>query len=272
MSRRTPHVSSTALRERAPMTTESYARASDTPPRRTRPPRRATKVLVSIGLVITVLALGAQWALHSSYLRVQHVTVTGEVHESAQQILAATRLDDHPTMFSVSSHGLASDLGAFAWIKGVSVHKHWPNSLTLHVRELQPVAVAYNAQGDLRYVSAGGRDLGAAPLSANYPTLVYEKPSNTSWPYLHAGQSAALVASKLPVAFSAQVRTITVDAAGEVTLQMTTPLTFVLGEPTELQQKFVAIASVIAHSTVRPGDVIDVSVPDELAVTGPAPS
>jgi hypothetical protein len=53
---------------------------------------------------------------------------------------------------------------------------------------------------------------------------------------------------------------------------MTTPVTFVLGEPTELRQKFVAIASVIAHSTLVPGDVVDVSVPDELAVSGPARS
>jgi hypothetical protein len=53
---------------------------------------------------------------------------------------------------------------------------------------------------------------------------------------------------------------------------MTSPVSFVLGEPTELHQKFVAIASVIAHSTLVAGDVVDVSVPDELAVSGPSPS
>jgi len=272
MSRRSPQVSSTAMRERAPSRPSASPRARDARPTKVRALRRSTKVVVSIGLVITLLAVGAQWALHSSYLRVQHVVITGEVHESAAQILAATGLSSHPTMLSVSSSALARDLGAFAWIKDVSVHKHWPNTLSLRVHELRPVAVAYDARGDLRYVSADGRDLGAAPLNANYPTLVYEKPLGTSWPFLRAGEGAALVASALPVAFSAQVRTITVDAAGEVTLQMTTPVTFVLGEPTELRQKFVAIASVIAHSTLRPGDVVDVSVPDELAVTGPAPS
>jgi hypothetical protein len=39
-----------------------------------------------------------------------------------------------------------------------------------------------------------------------------------------------------------------------------------------LHAKFVAIASVIAHTTLSPGDVVDATVPDELAVTGPAPS
>jgi hypothetical protein len=45
-----------------------------------------------------------------------------------------------------------------------------------------------------------------------------------------------------------------------------------LGPPTQLKAKFVAVASVIAHSTLRAGDVVNVTVPDELAVSGPAPS
>ena len=49
-------------------------------------------------------------------------------------------------------------------------------------------------------------------------------------------------------------------------------VTFILGPPTQLHAKFVAIASVIAHSTLRPGDVVDATVPGELAITGGAPS
>ena len=48
---------------------------------------------------------------------------------------------------------------------------------------------------------------------------------------------------------------------------MTTPVTFILGPATELHAKFVAVASVIAHSTLHPGDVVDVTVPGEMAVT-----
>jgi hypothetical protein len=77
------------------------------------------------------------------------------------------------------------------------------------------------------------------------------------------------VASQLPRAFTTQVNTITDNSRGSVTLRMTTPVTFILGPPTDLHAKFVAIASVIAHSTLIPGDVVDVTVPDELAVTAP---
>ena len=268
MSRRAP--SAGTLKERPVQRREP--RAAGPRPKAKRAPRRSTKVLLSVGLVFTVLTLGAQWVVHSSYLRVEHVTLAGEVHESAGQVLAATGLNEHPMMLGVSSSSLARDLVVFPWVKSVQVVKHWPDSLTLRVNEVTPVAVAYDAHAQLRFVSAQGRDLGPAPLSANYPTLVYEHPRGLTWPFERAGRRAARVAAALPPAFSSQVDEIEIDAAGAVTLKMTSPVSFVLGEPTELHQKFVAIASVIAHSTLVAGDVVDVSVPDELAVSGPSPS
>jgi hypothetical protein len=76
----------------------------------------------------------------------------------------------------------------------------------------------------------------------------------------------------LPRAFARQVDDVTENAHGSVTLTMTTPVTFVLGPATQLRAKFIAVASVIAHSTLGAGDVINVTVPDELAVSGPPPS
>jgi hypothetical protein len=102
--------------------------------------------------------------------------------------------------------------------------------------------------------------------------LDYVHPRSALWPYAHAGRSAAYVASQLPPAFAAQVSVITEDDHGVVSFKMTTPVTFILGPPTQLHAKFVAIASVIAHSTLRPGDVVDATVPGELAVTGGSPS
>jgi cell division septal protein FtsQ len=268
MSRRAP--TSVSVRERpAPRRAPSEGAR---PAKVRRAPRRSTAVLITIGLVVTGLAVATQGVLHSSLLRVQHVTLVGEVHESAAQVLSATGLAEHPMMLSVTSQSLTRDLVGFPWVHSVEVVKHWPNTISVRVNEVSPVAVAYDAQDQLRFVSAQGRDLGAAPLNANYPTLQYEDPLEATWPFARAGISAAQVAAALPVAFSAQVDQIEVDAAGAVTLKMTTPVTFVLGEATELHQKFVAIASVIAHSTLRAGDVVDVSVPDELAVSGPSPS
>jgi cell division septal protein FtsQ len=140
------------------------------------------------------------------------------------------------------------------------------------VRENVAVAVAFTSKHVLEFVDAQGQPLGVAPLHENLPTLDYLKPTSSTWPFAKAGRGAAYVASQLPRAFTTQVGTITDDAQGSVTLKMTTPVTFILGPPTNLHAKFVAIASVISHSTLVPGDVVDVTVPDELAVTAPSSS
>lgn len=251
-----------AREERAPATSPV------TRPRRRRW-RRTTTWVVAVGLVVSGVALGANWTLHQSYFRVQHVSVVGLRHERAAAVIAATGLTAHPSMFTISDAEIERRLGAFVWIRSVHVVKHWPNSVVISVRENVAVAVAFAAHHVLEYVDAQGRALGPAPLAANLPTLTYVNPTSNTWPFARAGRGAAYVASQLPRAFRAQVSVVTDDARGIVTLRLSTPVTFVLGPPQNLRAKFVAVASVIAHSTLVPGDVVDVSVPDELAVTPP---
>lgn len=229
--------------------------------------------VVAMGaLALASVGAGGRWLLEQPFFRVQHVTVVGLHHESMGQVLAASGLESHPSMLAVSPRALRRRLSAFAWIDGVSVHKHWPNSIVIDVSETHPVAVAFAPGHVLRYVDPRGRDLGPAPLRANLPTLFYAGPRRGKWPYSGLARGAAVVASQLPPAFSAQVSVITENSRGSVRLEMTTPVTFVLGPPTDLRAKFVAVASVMAHSTLSPGDVVDVTVPDELSVSGAPPS
>ena len=233
---------------------------------------RFTKVMLSFALIVTAIALAGQWALHQSIFRVQHVTLLGVRHEDPARVLLASGLSSHPTMIGLSAGAIESNLASFSWIRSVSLTKRWPNSVVVTVHESVPVAVAFNSKHQLQFVDSSGHDLGAAPLNANYPTLIWEHPTSATWPFERAGRSAALVASRLPKAFSSQVSEVEEAANGVVTLKMTTPVTFVLGPATSLHAKFVAIASVIARTTLKPGDIVDVSVPDELAVTGGPPS
>ncbi len=232
--------------------------------------RRLTKWLVCVGLVVTGLAFGAQWVLHQSYFRVQHVTFIGLRHEGVVAVLQASGLEQHPSMLGLNDATIRHNLARFPWINSVQVTKHWPNSVVVTVHESVAVAVAFTSSHHLDFVDGAGRALGPAPLDENLPTLTYVDPTSASWPFARAGRGAAYVASQLPRAFASQVSTISDDAQGNVTLKLTTPVTFILGPPTNLHAKFVAIASVIAHSTLVPGDTVDVTVPDELAVTPPS--
>ena len=141
------------------------------------------------------------------------------------------------------------------------------------VHESRAVAVAYGPHHRLDLISATGRVLSPAAATANLPTLV--TPAGQVWSSAGLDQHASEVAADLPPAFASQVRQIIVDAHGNVTLQLTTPLSFFLGQPDDpqvsLTTKFIAVASVIAHATMAPGDVVDVSSGRALAVTGPTP-
>jgi cell division protein FtsQ len=257
-------------------TRERPSRDDIAPARPARPPRRKvrrlTKWLIAVGVVATGAVFGAQWLLHQSDFRVQHVTITGNRHESAAAILGRSGLANHPSMIALNESKIVKRLETFLWVKSVSVTKKWPNTVILNVHENVAVAVAFTSKHVLEFVDGEGQPLGVAPLHVNLPTLDYLEPASTTWPFAEAGRGAAYVASQLPRAFTTQVATITDDAQGSVTLKMTTPVTFILGPPTDLHAKFVAIASVISHSTLVPGDVVDVTVPDELAVTAPSGS
>ncbi len=232
------------------------------------------KVIVVVALVGATFYVGGQWLLRQSYFRVQHVALSGEVHETVAQILSTTHLDSHPTMIGLSSAVLQRDLAIYPWIGSINLVKKWPNTVDLTVHEVSAVAVAFNTGHVLQFVSVTGRDLGAAPLNTNMTTLATTPTSlaATTWPYEGVESASARVAGQLPVAFASQVRQVIVDAQGNVTLQLTTPIKFFLGPATNLNAKFVAVASAIAHGTFAAGDVVDVTTPSELSVTGPTPS
>jgi cell division protein FtsQ len=224
-------------------------------------------LFIAVLLVVTLVAVG-DWVLHTSTFRVHHVEVVGATHESDGAIILASGLENQPALIDVSDSVIARRLNGFKWIKTISVVKHWPSTVRIVVTERTPVGIAYNAKKILQLVDATGRDLGIAPANTNLPLLeVTSSTALTSWPFRGAGKNAALVAGVLPPAFSEQVDQVIEGTNGNVSLKMTTPVTFALGPPTNLTAKFVAVASVIMHETLRAGDVVDVSVPDSPTIT-----
>jgi cell division septal protein FtsQ len=243
-------------------------------PRRRRRGVLVAKIVLGTALIGGTLFFAGRWTLHQSIFRVQHVVLTGELHETPAQILATTHLDAHPAMIDLSQASLQHDLAIYPWIGSISLVKRWPNTVQLAVHEVSAVALAFDAHHVLRYVGTDGRDLSTAPTNANMPTLVTSPLSlgAKSWPYQGPEVAGALVAGQLPAAFAAQVSQVIVDAQGNVTLQLTTPIKFYLGSATNLTAKFVAVASAITHATFVAGDLVDVTTPSELSVTGPSAS
>ena len=215
---------------------------------------------------LSSVIVGGDWLAHTSFLRVQHASVVGAVHEDAGQVLSKSGLLAHPTMLGLTDHAVLANLGAFPWVTGVQVQRQWPNTVVLRVYETHAIAVAYDAANQLQYVGVQGQELGPAPLNANLPTLSMTI-STTKWPFSRIGLGAVAVANAIPTSFGNQISRVSEQPNGIVKVDLTTPVTFILGPAVDLEKKFVAMASVISNYTLSPGETIDVTVPGEIAVT-----
>lgn len=220
---------------------------------------------VALTILMTVLYGLVTVLSRQSFFRVQQVDVVGNVHETAGQIIAMSRLDEHPPMLSVNSREISAAVSQLRWVERVVVTRQWPHRVTVTVTERRPVAVAADVNGVLRLVDAGGRALDPATVGSDLPHLNAVGPEGP-WPFDGWARPAARVASRLPVAFRSQVASVSVDEKGRVTLHFTTPVTFYLGRTDNLHAKFVAVASVIAGQVLRPHSYVDVSVPSAVTV------
>lgn len=216
---------------------------------------------------MTALVFGGNFLLHRSFLSVQAVHVQGAVHETPGDVVLAAGLDTHPALIDISPDGIAASLVRLRWVDRAVVQRNWPDGVTIQIYERKPTSVAPDAHGVVQLVDRTGRRLGPAPVGTNLPRLSVVGPL-TPWPYERWAAPAARVAAELPVAFAAQVYGVAMDAKRQISLVMTYPVTFILGDETRLHAKFVDVASIVAHQALHRGDVVDVSVPNSVVIQG----
>jgi cell division protein FtsQ len=249
-------------------------------PRAPRAPTRhghRRRWLVASGIVVAVLlslSAAGYAALHSGLLAASTVTVTGARHETPRQVVDASGLAQGPSMLSVDPGVVAVRIErTFPWVASVTVTQHWPHTVSIAVTERRAVAVVPGPRGTTVLVDVTGRRLGPAPPREVLPRLEYAptpgEPPATAATLSTAAVPGLLVAATLPPAFAAQVAVIQVTTSGWVTLHLTTPVSFVLGPASNLGAKYEDVAAVIARTTLHVGDVVDVSVPQAMTVTGP---
>jgi len=222
---------------------------------------------VLLGALVVALGADGWMALHSSLLAAKVVTITGAVHETRPEILAAAGLSDQPPMVSVDPGATAAALERLAWVGHATVVRHWPDSVSIAVTERVPAAVAAVRAGRWLEVDATGRVLAVVP--APPPGLVVlhvAAPVATGGVLVRSASPILAVADSLPPAFRAQVAGISSTPAG-VELALTTPVTVVLGSPDQLTAKYEDVAALLAGAPLHAGDIIDVAVPESPTVT-----
>ena len=231
--------------------------------------RRRLHILVG-ALVLTLLLIGGWFLVHSPLFSARSITVTGDVHETAAQVVAAAGLADHPPLLAINRGAAAARIERLPWVSSATVTVSWPDGVHIAVTEEIPRLVIAAPGNTWAVVSADGRVLqvtsGARP--PGLLILSVPVPPGASGSLLSPKDEAGLkVATTLPLSFSAQVTVVTVEPGGWVQLSMTTPIAVNIGSASQLTAKYEDVSSVLAGATLHAGDVIDVSVPDAVTIT-----
>jgi cell division septal protein FtsQ len=225
--------------------------------------------VIAIGLAGSALVVGGWFLLHSPLFGARSITVTGNVHETAAQVVAQAGLAGHPALLDVNAGAAAARLEQLPWVRTAKVKVSWPDGVHVAVTEETPRFVDGRPDGRWVVLSDDGRVLDVeAARPPGLLLLTLPTPPGDPGTVLSGKDLTGLrVASTLPASFAAQVTAVTVEPAGWVQLALTTPILVDIGSTAELTAKYEDVSSILAGAALHNGDVIDVSVPDAPTVT-----
>jgi cell division protein FtsQ len=230
---------------------------------------RRRLIIAGSALGLAALVVGGWFLVHTPLFSARSVSVVGNVHETAAEVVAQAGLASHPPLLDVNTAAAAARLEALPWVRSATVHVSWPDGVHIAVTEETAKFTVSTASGTWESLSNDGRVLGqSATRPPGLLLLTLPEPPGEPGSVLSTKDAPGLrVASSLPPSFVGQVTAVTVEPAGWVQLALTTPVVVDIGNAVELTAKYEDVSSILAGATLHNGDVIDVSVPDAPTVT-----
>ena len=194
-------------------------------------------------------------------------------HTGTAAIVAAAGLQGHPPMIGIDPGVVAGRVETLPFIASARVSRHWPDGVQISVTERVPALQMAGPATSWSMLDRDGRTLEVGP--GRFPGLVVfivhtpsggvpPAPVGRSLP--PSASAGLLVCRSLPKAFAAQVVSVTVAPDTTINLALDSGVTVVLGTATELPAKFEDVAAILAHGTLHPTSIIDVSVPESPTV------
>jgi cell division septal protein FtsQ len=101
---------------------------------------RRTVLLASFGLAIAVLAYGVVRQLHDPKFDAVIAGVSGAVHESQSDVVAAADLSPTQSAWLIDRQAVQRRIEALPWVDQASITVAWPNRVGIEVTERVPVA------------------------------------------------------------------------------------------------------------------------------------
>jgi cell division septal protein FtsQ len=238
------------------------------------PPRlRSMHTLVLVLAVGLVGWLGWTWYRGSSFVKVEHVTVTGLSGPDVPQIrdaLSSAALQ--MTTLDMNIGKLESAVSRYPYVRKLTVRGQGAHGVVIRVAEQVPVATI-EAGGQAQVVDADGTLLPQSTTHGLLPTVpLTSAPAGAT--ITTAGARAAIaVLAAAPYALLAHVASATSSSAHGVIVQLRRGPQLYFGPTVQLAQKWMAAVAVLQNKNSVGASYIDLTDPQRPAAgVGVSPS
>lgn len=229
--------------------------------------RKRLHRLIAAGALLTVVLLAAGLA-RSPLVAVRNVEIDGATRTPADVIAQAVGTVKGRPIYSLNTGAVQRRLEALPWVREARVERHWPRTLRITITERTPVAFAPAGDGSLRLLDVDGRvvDVAAAAPPALVEVVGPAAPGAPGSTVDPAALGALRVAGSLPASLMGKVVQAEWNDQGEVRLGLVPRGRVLFGPPTQLTEKLLALATLLANVDGATIGEVDVRAPDSPTI------
>jgi cell division protein FtsQ len=252
-----------ATKTNAPVVVDPRMRSRRIAVRRDRGKRRLKRFTVALGVVAVVVA--AAVATQTALLDVDRVGIDGVGHTTAADVRRVAGISPGDTMVGVDVGGAAARVEDLPWVEEATVARRWPGTVEIHVTEREPLAMLEVAEGRVALVDDDGRVLEVTRQPpAGLPEVTGVRGRIAEGDELgRATRDALAILRALRERLPGVVASVSSDldaalaAGGEIRF----------GSTEDLDDKIVAVETVLADVDTDCLELLDVRVPGSPALT-----
>jgi cell division protein FtsQ len=223
---------------------------------------------IGLAALLVLWSLYTFWFKDSSFVRIDHVKITGLNTRDAHRIQAALTSAAHDmTTLHVRRDQLLAAVAGYTAVKDVVVTAHFPHSLTIKVVQERPV-VMLQVDGGHMMLAADGSVLRG--LRSPYPLPAIR--SRGGVPQSKLTDPLALrelaVAAAAPRPLARKIAAVGMGATRGLVVKLRHGPQVVFGDDSQIDAKWAAAAAVLADSRAKGATYIDVRLPQRPVAGG----
>jgi cell division protein FtsQ len=235
---------------------------------RRREQRRQVRWVYAAGVAIGAFVLVVV-VLASPLFSVRDITIDGRVYVDGDTVKKATDALKGVSVFSADIDRVEGILREDPWVKDVRVETHFPSSAVIEIDERTPVVWFVGTDNKARVIDADGVVIAVLDgWPTSYLQIVGTGPNVE--PGVKADQvyrAVAQLVTALPAEIKPKVRDVGITGTGEITLTLKSGTLIRFGQPSDLQDKLVAVVVLLRRQDPANLAAIDVSTGDVTVQT-----